>query len=207
MRFRTPGEAIAAGIGMVHQEIVLVNEYTVWENIVLGAEPVDWLGRIDQQRARQQVQAIIDRFHFDLDPDAQVDDISVAARQKVEILKLLYRNVSVLILDEPTAVLTPQEIPQLFAELRELRDEGHTIIFISHRLEEVLALSDRVTVLRKGRVVATVPAAGTTRGAAGRADGRPRGALYLAAHAPAARRGGLRRSRVCATRMVAAACG
>jgi len=87
----------------------------------------------------------------------------VAARQKVEILKLLYRKVSVLILDEPTAVLTPQEIPQLFAELRELRDEGHTIIFISHRLEEVLALSDRVTVLRKGRLVATVPAAGTTR--------------------------------------------
>ena len=163
VRFRTPGEAIAAGIGMVHQEIVLVNEYTVWENIVLGAEPVDWLGRIDETRSRQQVQAIIDQFHFDLDPDAQVDDISVAARQKVEILKLLYRKVSVLILDEPTAVLTPQEIPQLFAELRELRDEGHTIIFISHRLEEVLALSDRVTVLRKGRLVATVPAAGTTR--------------------------------------------
>ncbi|MFO7634301.1 MAG: ABC transporter ATP-binding protein [Caldilinea sp.] len=164
VRFRAPGEAIAAGIGMVHQEIVLVNEYTVWENIVLGAEPVDWLGRIDRVRARQEVQTIIDRFHFDLEPDAQVDDISVAARQKVEILKLLYRNVSVLILDEPTAVLTPQEIPQLFAELRELRNEGHTIIFISHRLEEVLDLSDRVTVLRKGRVVATVPAAGTTRG-------------------------------------------
>ncbi|MFZ1771849.1 MAG: ATP-binding cassette domain-containing protein, partial [Caldilinea sp.] len=164
VHFRSPGETIAAGIGMVHQEIVLVNEYTVWENIVLGAEPVDWLGRIDRTRARQQVQAIIDRFHFDLDPDAQVDDISVAARQKVEILKLLYRDVSVLILDEPTAVLTPQEIPQLFAELRELRDEGHTIIFISHRLEEVLALSDRVTVLRKGRLVATVPAAGATRG-------------------------------------------
>jgi simple sugar transport system ATP-binding protein len=164
VRFRTPGEAIAAGIGMVHQEIVLVNEYTVWENIVLGAEPVDWLGRIDRKRARQQVQEIIDRFHFDLDPDARVAEISVAARQKVEILKLLYRNVAVLILDEPTAVLTPQEIPQLFAELHELRAEGHTIIFISHRLEEVLALSDRVTVLRKGRVVATVPAAGTTRG-------------------------------------------
>ncbi len=163
VRFRTPGEAIAAGIGMVHQEIVLVNEYTVWENIVLGAEPVDWLGRIDRMRARQAVRSIIDRFHFELDPDAQVADISVAARQKVEILKLLYRAVSVLILDEPTAVLTPQEIPQLFAELRELRAQGHTIIFISHRLEEVLELSDRVTVLRKGRVVADVPAAGTTR--------------------------------------------
>jgi len=163
VRFRSPGEAIAAGIGMVHQEIVLVNEYTVWENIVLGAEPIGWLGYIDRKRARQQVQAIIDQFHFDLDLDAQVDSISVAARQKVEILKLLYRKVSVLILDEPTAVLTPQEIPQLFAELSELRNKGHTIIFISHRLEEVLAISDRVTVLRKGRLVATLPAAGTTR--------------------------------------------
>ena len=163
VRYRSPGEAIAAGIGMVHQEIVLINEYTVWENIVLGAEPVDWLGRIDRTRARRQVQAIIDRFHFALDPDAVVADISVAARQKVEILKLLYRNVSVLILDEPTAVLTPQEIPQLFAELRALRDEGRTILFISHRLEEVLDLSDRVTVLRKGRVIADVAAARTTR--------------------------------------------
>ena len=163
VRYRSPGEAIAAGIGMVHQEIVLVNEYTVWENIVLGAEPVDWLGRIDRTRARRQVQAIVDRFHFALDPDAVVADISVAARQKVEILKLLYRNVSVLILDEPTAVLTPQEIPQLFAELRALRDDGRTILFISHRLEEVLDLSDRVTVLRKGRVIATVAAASSTR--------------------------------------------
>lgn len=163
VRFRSAGEAIAAGIGMVHQEILLVNEYTVWENIVLGAEPVDRLGRIDKQRARNEVQAIIDRFHFALDPDALVATISVAARQKVEILKLLYRNVSVLILDEPTAVLTPQEIPQLFAELRALRNEGHTILFISHRLEEVLELADRVTVLRKGRVVATLPTAHTTR--------------------------------------------
>lgn len=163
VRYRSPGEAIAAGIGMVHQEIVLVNEYTVWENIVLGAEPVDWLGRIDRTRARRQVQAIVDRFHFALDPDAVVADISVAARQKVEILKLLYRDVSVLILDEPTAVLTPQEIPQLFAELRALRDDGRTILFISHRLEEVLDLSDRVTVLRKGRVIATVAAAKSTR--------------------------------------------
>ncbi|BAL99594.1 ABC transporter ATP-binding protein [Caldilinea aerophila] len=163
VRFRSAGEAIAAGIGMVHQEILLVNEYTVWENIVLGAEPVDRLGRIDKKRARNEVQAIIDRFHFALDPDAVVANISVAARQKVEILKLLYRNVSVLILDEPTAVLTPQEIPQLFAELRALRDEGHTILFISHRLEEVLELAERVTVLRKGRVVATLPTAQTTR--------------------------------------------
>lgn len=163
VRFREPGEAIAAGIGMVHQEIVLIPEYTVWENIVLGVEPTDIWGRIDEKRARQMVKDKIDEFQFNLDPDALVGDISVAARQKVEILKLLYRNVSVLILDEPTAVLTPQEIPQLFAELRRLSENGHTIIFISHRLDEVLELCDRITVLRKGKMVATVEAAQTNR--------------------------------------------
>jgi len=136
--FREPGEAIRAGIGMVHQEIVLIPEYTVWENIVLGVEPVNWLGKLDRRRARELVRQKIDEFQFNLDPDARVEEISVAARQKVEILTLLYRNVEVLILDEPTAVLTPQEIPQLFAELTRLRDGGHTILFISHRLEEVL---------------------------------------------------------------------
>ncbi len=163
VHFRQPGEAIAAGIGMVHQEIVLIPEYTVWENIVLGVEPVNWLGKVDRQRARRQVQTRIDEFQFNLDADARVENISVAARQKVEILTLLYRNVEVLILDEPTAVLTPQEIPQLFAELRRLRDNGHTILFISHRLEEVLELSDRITVMRKGKVVATVAADNTNR--------------------------------------------
>jgi len=163
VHFREPGEAIAAGIGMVHQEIVLIPEYTVWENIVLGIEPVNWLGKIDRNRARQLVRQKIDEFQFNLDPDARVENISVAARQKVEILTLLYRNVEVLILDEPTAVLTPQEIPQLFAELNRLRDGGHTILFISHRLEEVLELSDRITVMRKGKKVDTVDAASTTR--------------------------------------------
>ena len=163
VRYRQPGEAIAAGIGMVHQEIVLIPEYTVWENIVLGVEPAGAFGRIDARRAQQLVQAKIDEFQFNLDPLAVVGDISVAARQKVEILKLLYRDVSVLILDEPTAVLTPQEIPQLFDELRRLRDNGHTIIFISHHLDEVLDLSERITVMRKGRKVDTIPAAGATR--------------------------------------------
>jgi len=160
--FHNPGEAIQAGIGMVHQEILLVNEYTVWQNVILGAEPVDRWGRIDVAKARALVQARIDEFGFHVNPDALVDEISVAARQKVEILKLLYRNVDVLILDEPTAVLTPQEIPQLFAELRRLRDNGHTILFISHHLDEVVALSDRITVLRKGRYVETVAANATT---------------------------------------------
>ncbi len=166
--FRNPGEAIANGIGMVHQEILLIPEYTVWQNIVLGAEPVGRFGRLAVTRARAQVQAKIDEFGFNLDPDALAADISVAAQQKVEILKLLYRNVAVLILDEPTAVLTPQEIPQLFDELRRLRDTGKTILFISHHLDEVLALSDRITVLRKGQFVATVAAAPTSESALAR---------------------------------------
>lgn len=168
VRFHEPGEAIAAGIGMVHQEIVLIPEYTVWENIILGIEPVTAFGRIDRERARQLVQAKIDEFQFNLDPDALVGEISVAARQKVEILKLLYREVSFLILDEPTAVLTPQEIPQLFDELRRLRDNGRTIVFISHHLDEVLELCDRITVMRKGKKIDTIPAAGATREALAR---------------------------------------
>jgi len=160
--FHDPGQAIGAGIGMVHQEILLVNEYTVWQNVVLGAEPTDRWGRVDVTKARALVQAKIEEFGFNVSPDALVDDISVAARQKVEILKLLYRDVDVLILDEPTAVLTPQEVPQLFAELRRLRDNGHTILFISHHLDEVLELSNRITVLRKGQFVATVAAEETT---------------------------------------------
>lgn len=163
VEFRTPREAIAAGIGMVHQEILLIPEYSVWQNIVLGAEPVRALGMIDSRKAREAARQKIEEFQFNLDPDSLVGDISVAARQKVEILKLLYRNVSVLILDEPTAVLTPQEIPQLFSELRRLRDKGHTIIFISHRLDEVLALSDRVTVMRRGKVVGTSAASDLTK--------------------------------------------
>jgi ABC-type uncharacterized transport system ATPase subunit len=161
--FHNPGEAIASGIGMVHQEIMLVPEYTVWQNVILGMEPVGPFGRIDERQARRAVGERIDEYHFNLDPDAPVGEISVAARQKVEILKLLYRDVSVLILDEPTSVLTPQEIPQLFDELRRLRDSGHTILFISHHLDEVLELSDRITVLRRGRKIGTVEAAATSK--------------------------------------------
>lgn len=163
LNIRSPKEAIDNGIGMVHQEIMLVPEYTVWQNVILGMEPVTWYGRIDEKRAREQVQARIDEYHFNLDPDALVSEISVAARQKVEILKLLYRNVLTLILDEPTSVLTPQEIPQFFNELRRLRDSGHTILFISHHLDEVLELSDRITVLRRGKKIGTVPAAETSK--------------------------------------------
>ena len=163
VHFKDAGEAIAAGIGMVHQEILLIQEYTIWENIVLGIEPVGMLGRIDRVQAHKSVQEKIDEFKFNLNPDDKIEDISVAARQKVEILKLLYRNVEVLILDEPTAVLTPQEIPQLFSELRRLRDNGKTILFISHHLDEVLTLSDRITVMRKGKKIATVAAKDTNK--------------------------------------------
>jgi simple sugar transport system ATP-binding protein len=164
VHFRKPGDAIAMGIGMVHQEIELIPQYTVWENVVLGAEPVRRPGgMLDTKRAIELVRRKIDEFQFHLDPSAQVERISVAARQKVEILKLLYRNVSVLILDEPTAVLTPQEIPQLFAELKRLREAGTTILFISHRLDEVLELSDRITVMRKGKKIATVAASETNK--------------------------------------------
>jgi general nucleoside transport system ATP-binding protein len=163
INYKNPGEAIAAGIGMVHQEILLIQEYTIWENIVLGMEPTGFLGRINKTQAIQNVQKKIDEFKFNLNPNDKIEDISVAARQKVEILKLLYRNVEVLILDEPTAVLTPQEIPQLFSELQRLRDNGKTILFISHHLDEVLALSDRITVMRKGKMIATVDAKDTNK--------------------------------------------
>ncbi len=163
VNFHDPGQAIEAGIGMVHQEILLVNEYSIWQNVVLGVEPVSWLGRVDEKSARKRVRQRIAEYRFNLDPDAIVSEISVAARQKVEILKLLYRDVSVLILDEPTAVLTPQEIPQLFSELRRLRDDGHTILFISHHLDEVVDLSDRVTVLRRGRKIDTVLTESTSK--------------------------------------------
>jgi simple sugar transport system ATP-binding protein len=158
-----PGTAIANGIGMVHQEILLIPEYTVWENVVLGVEPVKLFDRIDEKKAREEVLKRIHEFQFNLDPDARVSDLSVAARQKVEILKLLYRNVSFLIMDEPTSVLTPQEIPQLFDELRRLRDNNHTIVFISHHLDEVLDLSDRITVLRKGKKIDTIETSKATK--------------------------------------------
>lgn len=163
VNFISTGDAIVNGIGMVHQEILLIPEYSIWQNVVLGLEPVKKFGALDEKKALAEVQKKIDEFGFNLDPKALVKDISVAAQQKVEILKLLYRNVSVLIMDEPTAVLTPQEIPQLFNELRRLRDNGHTILFISHHLDEVLALSDRITVLRRGKMIGTVDSSTTTK--------------------------------------------
>ncbi len=161
---RNPRSALAQGIGMVHQELVQVAEFAVWENVVLGIEPVGALDRLQAREAARFVQSKIDEFGFALRAETTLGDLSVAARQKVEILKLLCRDARILILDEPTAVLTPQEIPPFFEELRRLRDAGRTLLFISHHLDEVLELCDRVTVLRRGRWVATRPANELTRG-------------------------------------------
>jgi ABC-type uncharacterized transport system ATPase subunit len=152
----SPRDAAAAGIGMVHQHFSLVPSLTVAENVVLGREPTR-TALIDRTAARAEVQRLGERFHLSVDPEMRVATLSVAAQQKVEILKALARNVRLLILDEPTAVLTPQETEELFDRLRRLRAEGLTIIFISHKLREVRALAEHVTVLREGRVVGDAP--------------------------------------------------
>lgn len=155
VRYASPREAVAAGIGMVHQEFMLVPSYTIYENVILGAEPVGRLGALRNADARRRVQSLVDRYGLNLNIDDRVCDTSVGAQQKVEILKLLYRDVDVLIMDEPTAVLTPQETGELFRRLRDLNAAGKTIIFISHKLDEVLGLSDTITVMRRGRRVTT----------------------------------------------------
>jgi len=134
--FHSPADAIAAGVGMVHQHFMLADNLTVWENIVLGAEPVAG-GRLDARGARARIAEIAKRYGLGVDPDALVEALGVGARQRVEILKVLYRGAKILILDEPTAVLVPQEVDELFGNLRDLKAEGLTIIFISHKLDEV----------------------------------------------------------------------
>ncbi len=152
----TPQKAIACGIGMVHQEFMLVKEFTVLENIILGFEPKGPMGRIDFAAAREKVQRYIDDYSLDVQPDKLVQNISVGEAQRVEIIKTLYRGANVLILDEPTAVLTPGETKQFFDILRSMRDDGKTIIFISHKLHEVLEISDRIGVMRRGKYMATL---------------------------------------------------
>ncbi len=153
--FAGPGDAMAAGIGMVHQHFMLVPVFTVAENVVLGHEPVTGGGLIDLAAARRRVREISDRFGFDVDPDALVEDLTVGAQQRVEIIKALSRDAKVLILDEPTAVLTPQETDELIAIMHGLRDAGTSIVFITHKLREVRAVADRITVIRRGQVVGT----------------------------------------------------
>ena len=163
VRFASPRQAVREGIGMVHQELMLIRSYTVWENVVVGSEPAAPLGTLKQAEARARVEELVTRWGLNLDPDAVVGDLSVSAQQKVEILKLLYRDASVLIMDEPTAVLTPRETSELFARLRQLNQAGGTIIFISHKLQEVLDISDEITVMRKGKRVMTAANEGLSR--------------------------------------------
>ena len=153
--FSSPSDAIAAGIGMVHQHFMLADNLTVLENIVLGSEPTRG-GVLDVRRARKRIREISDSYGLDIDPDELVETLGVGDRQRVEICKVLYRGAKILILDEPTAVLVPQEVDELFANLRELKAEGLTVLFISHKLDEVLAVADEITVIRRGTTVCTV---------------------------------------------------
>jgi simple sugar transport system ATP-binding protein len=162
VHFSSSKDAIRSGIGMVHQHFMLIPVMTVAENIILAEEPTH-AGLLDQDAAEKRVKELADSFNFAIDPHARIENLSVGQQQRVEILKALYRKADILILDEPTAVLTPQEAVELFGILRTLTREGMAIIFISHKLNEVLDIADRVTVLRRGKMVETVPTEGATR--------------------------------------------
>jgi len=151
--FESPGDAIAAGIGMVHQHFMLVPVFTVTENVVLGVEPTMQAGVIDFKKARRGVREISEQYGLEVDPDAVIEDLPVGVQQRVEIIKVLFREAEFLIFDEPTAVLTPQEVQEFFGILRMLRDSGKGIVFITHKLKEILEISDRISVIRAGRVV------------------------------------------------------
>jgi simple sugar transport system ATP-binding protein len=163
VRIGSPGEAIEHGIGMVHQHFMLIPVMTVAENVVLAAEPRKAGVFLDYDAAVEKVRDLAASFNFAINPDARVENITVGQQQRVEILKALYRGADILILDEPTAVLTPQEADELFGILKTLQREGMSIIFISHKLREVLEIADRVTVLRRGKKIETVPHEGATR--------------------------------------------
>jgi general nucleoside transport system ATP-binding protein len=153
--FHSPADAIKSGIGMVHQHFMLADNLTVLENVILGNEPRS-KGRLDVRAAKAKIREISANYGLDVDPDRLVDDLGVGERQRVEILKVLYRGAHTLILDEPTAVLVPQEVDELFGNLRDLKAEGLTILFISHKLDEVLSVADDITVMRRGTTVASV---------------------------------------------------
>ena len=167
--FGSASDAIEAGIGMVHQHFMLIPVMTVAENVVLGTEPVKDGVLLDEAAAEKRVADMAKTFNFAVNPAALVQDIGVGQQQRVEIMKALYRNADILILDEPTAVLTPQEALDLFEILRSLRREGISIVFITHKLGEVLEIADRITVLRRGKTIETVPRAGATEKSLARA--------------------------------------
>lgn len=151
--FSSPADAIAAGIGMVHQHFMLVPVMTVAENVVLGVEPTGRFGSLDIDEARRMVREVSDKYSLELDPDAVIEDLSVGVRQRVEIVKVLMRDAKIVVFDEPTAVLTPSEILEFFEIVRSLVAAGRGVIFITHKLKEALSVADRINVLRRGKVV------------------------------------------------------
>jgi simple sugar transport system ATP-binding protein len=151
--FRGPGDSIRAGIGMVHQHFMLVPVFTVAENVVLGVEPTKALDLLDLATARAEVRRINDAYGLEVDPDALIEDLPVGIQQRVEIIKVLFRSANVIIFDEPTAVLTPQEVGDFFKIVQSLRGAGKAIVFITHKLHEILEVADRISVLRAGRIV------------------------------------------------------
>jgi len=162
--FSGPGEAMAAGIGMVHQHFMLIPVFTVAENVALGHEPTKKMGVLDLDAARKLVNEISTKFGFDVDPDALVEDLPVGVQQRVEIIKSLARDAKILVLDEPTAVLTPQETDELMDIMRDLAKSGTSIVFITHKLREVKAVADKITVIRQGKVVGqAMPTADTAQ--------------------------------------------
>jgi simple sugar transport system ATP-binding protein len=153
VHFTSAKDAIHAGIGMVHQHFMLVPVFTVAENVVLGAEPTGALDRLDMEKARAEVRAISAEHGLEVDPDALIEELPVGIQQRVEIIKVLFRSADVLIFDEPTAVLTPQEVEEFFEIVRSLRNAGKALVFITHKLNEVLEVADRISVLRGGKIV------------------------------------------------------
>ncbi|MCP4628944.1 MAG: ABC transporter ATP-binding protein [bacterium] len=162
VRLSDPGDAINLGIGMVHQHFMLIPPFTVAENVVLGREPSNG-GVVDISRANRIVRELSEQYGLKVDPTAKVETLSVGIEQRIEIIKVLYRGAEILILDEPTAVLTPKEVDELFDIMRSLKDQGKTIIFITHKLHEVMAIADAVTVMRRGKVVGAIAVKDTSR--------------------------------------------
>ncbi len=158
---RSPHDAIALGIGMVHQHFMLVDNMTVAENIILGAEPGSAFD-LDLDSARKKITSLSEQLHLEVNPDAVIEDLSVGQKQRVELVKVLFRDAEILILDEPTAVLSPQEVSELFTILRKMKERGKTIVIITHKLDEVMAISDEVTVMRDGKSIASLTTAETS---------------------------------------------
>jgi general nucleoside transport system ATP-binding protein len=183
---KSPGDAISAKIGMVHQHFMLVPVFTVAENVTLGVERTRGLGLLDRRRARRDVLELSEQYGLQVDPDAYVEDLPVGVQQRVEIIKALLRDASVLILDEPTAVLTPSETEDLFRIMRQLREGGRSIVFISHKLKEVRQIADTITVIRRGKVVGERPPSTTDTDLAALMVGR---AVQLRVSKPPARPG------------------